>query len=227
MAKKLGLYNSAVQWIMERVNPYLDKVTSDFVDRSVEEHARNPAKSQQDNDRAERILSFEIKRRQGPGTTQDVVEALLAAAVKIFYSIPVAIAGELLKKKPGETVNPTKLFTRATAFTIAANGLFDMWRTVPRFIAGLQGSEYAGLKRIESIEKTGVDPFSQQQKREITKLGDITLEKEFSQVAETSLQAPDAMLASELEQIRKKYNLSPTSLMDRSLVKNEVKAGIS
>jgi hypothetical protein len=63
MSEKLdtGIYEKTVGSITDAVKPYLHQKTKDFVDKSVEQHAK-------DNPRLAKMIEFEVKRRGDGGS---------------------------------------------------------------------------------------------------------------------------------------------------------------
>ena len=54
------------------------------------------------------------------------------------------------------------MIERVAALGLALNNSIELFRLLPRYKAGLQGSLEMAKDRWDSIEKTGIDPFSQQ-----------------------------------------------------------------
>ncbi len=185
--EKTGLYERAVQTITEHVKPYLHEVTGKFVNKSIQTYAK-------DNPRYARMIEFEIRRRgDGAGLTQDVAEPLIWIGVKSAAALAIQVAAESIKDKK------VKWIGRISAFGILANQGIELFRVLPRYKAGLQGSLEMAKDRWRSIEETGVDPFSSQT-RQINKSPKITqtleneVEKPFSQTVKSRAITPDAVM---------------------------------
>ena len=155
-SSKAGLYERTLRKITEWVKPHLHQKTKEFVKRAVEENAP-------DNPHFARMIEFEVRRRgDGAGMTQDVAEPLLWTGIKTAAAVSIAVLGETINH------GKFKLIGRASALGILLNNAVELFRLVPRYTAGLQGSLEMAKDRWHSIETTGVDPFNQQS-REINK----------------------------------------------------------
>jgi|GEM_PF-3654116 len=142
-----GLYERTVGRITDAVKPYLHQKTKDFVEKSVEKHAA-------DNPRLARMIEFEVKRRgDGAGLTQDVSEPILWIGIKTIAALAIGVLGESINNRG------FKLIGRVTALTTMLNNGVEIFRVVPRYVAGLQGSLEMAKDRWRAIEETGVDPF--------------------------------------------------------------------
>ena len=73
--------------------------------------------------------------------------------LKTISALAVAAISESLKD------NKIKMVGKVTALAIILNNIVDLFRTVPRYIAGLQGSLEMAKERQRSIKETGIDPF--------------------------------------------------------------------
>jgi hypothetical protein len=145
-----GPYERLVQSITEFVKPHLHKVTHDFVEKSIDTYAP-------DNPRFAKIIAFEVRRRgDGAGLTQDVSEPLLWAGIKTGAALTIAWLTHRLQNKQ------FRLIGDVTALSIMLNNSVELFRLVPRYKAGLQGSLEMAKDRWDSIEATGVDPFRSQ-----------------------------------------------------------------
>ncbi len=154
--EKAGLYERAVQWITERVKPYLHSVTEHFVKKSVNVYAK-------DNDHFARMIEFEVRRRgDGAGLTQDVAEPMVWVGIKTAIALPIAVLSHSLEK------GKFKLIGYGAALGLILNNTVELLRVLPRYKAGLQGSLEMAKDRWKSLEETGVDPFNSQT-REINK----------------------------------------------------------
>lgn len=144
---KTGWYEATVGKITNTLKPYLHQKTQDFVDKSVEANAK-------DNPKLARMIEFEVKRRgDGAGLTQDVAEPVLWVGVKTALALAIAVLTESLKD------GKLKMVGRITVLGTVLNNAVELFRTVPRYVAGLQGSLEMAKDRWHSIEETGVDPF--------------------------------------------------------------------
>jgi hypothetical protein len=144
---KTGFYGQAVQRIMLWLEPYLHRRTDRFIKDAIETHAK-------DDQRFASIIKFEVKRRgHGAGMTQDVAEPLFWTAVKTVSALGVAAVTESLKDKQ------IKMAGRFTILGILLNNMVDLFRLIPRFDAGLQGSLEMAKERQRAILETGEDPF--------------------------------------------------------------------
>ena len=76
--------------------------------------------------------------------------------MKTTAALGIAALGESLKDKR------FKVVSYATALGIVLNNAVELFRLVPRYKAGLQGSLEMAKDRWKSIEETGIDPFNQQ-----------------------------------------------------------------
>lgn len=142
-----GWYEATVGKITSFVKPYLHQKTDNFVKKSIDEKAS-------DNLRLAKMIEFEVKRRgDGAGLTQDVAEPLLWIGIKTLAAVATAVVTDSLKE------GKFKLVGRITALGILLNNGVELFRLVPRYVAGLQGSLQMALDRWKSIEDTGVDPF--------------------------------------------------------------------
>jgi len=149
-SKHIGLYERTVQKITEWVKPSLHDITQKFVDKSVNKYAK-------DNPKFARIIEFEVRRRgDGAGLTQDVAEPLLWTGIKTASAIAIATFTHRLKNKE------FKLVGDVTVIGLILNNAVELFRLVPRYKAGLQGSLEMAKDRWQSIEQTGIDPFSSQ-----------------------------------------------------------------
>lgn len=158
--KKAGLYERCVHKITEWTKPNLHRITEEFVDKSVETYAK-------DKPRLARMIEFEVRRRgDGAGLTQDVAEPLLWTSVKTVAAIGVAIVSESIKST---RLRSLRWIGEAAALGIILNNAVDLFRLIPRYRAGLQGSLEMAKDRWRSLEETGVDPFDNRQGREIHK----------------------------------------------------------
>jgi len=169
--EKAGLYERSVQSITEWAKPYLHQVSQRFVEKSVDEYAR-------DNPRFARMIEFEVRRRgDGAGLTQDVAEPLVWIGIKTVAAVAIAALTHSLEKQK------FKMIGYGSALGLVLNNAVELFRLVPRYKAGLQGSLEMAKDRELAVEKTGIDPFNNQQRpREINK-GD-TLEPQFTQVVQ-------------------------------------------
>ncbi len=144
---KTGLYERTVGSITEWVKPYLHKKTEAFIEKSIDKYAG-------DDPRFARMIEFEVKRRgDGAGLTQDVAEPLLWVGVKTAAALVIAAISESLHN------NRIKLVGRISALGIVLNNAVELFRLVPRYVAGLQGSLEMAKDRQKSIDETGIDPF--------------------------------------------------------------------
>jgi hypothetical protein len=149
-SKHTGLYERTVQKITEWVKPSLHDVTQKFVDKSVDKYAK-------DNSKFARIIEFEVRRRgDGAGLTQDVAEPLLWTGIKTASAIAIAAFTHRLKNKE------FKLVGDVTVIGLLLNNAVELFRLVPRYKAGLQGSLEMAKDRWQSIGQSGIDPFSSQ-----------------------------------------------------------------
>ncbi len=157
---RTGFYERAVQKITEWVQPYLHRITEQFVAKSVDKYAKNDPKFA-------RMIEFEVRRRgDGAGLTQDVSEPLLWVGIKTLVALAIAIPIEYMKNKKWVIAE------RVAAAGIVLNNGVELFRLVPRYKAGLQGSLQMARERQRAIEETGLDPFNNQQSpREINKPG--------------------------------------------------------
>ena len=147
---KTGLYERAVGSITEFVKPHLHKVSHEFIEKAIDENAKGKP-------RYAKIISFEVRRRgDGAGLTQDVAEPLLWTGIKTASALAIAAFTHRLQNKT------FKLVGDATALGIMLNNVVEVFRLIPRYKAGLQGSLEMAKDRWESIEKQGIDPFSSQ-----------------------------------------------------------------
>ena len=147
---KTGLYERSVRSITEFVKPHLHNVSHDFIEKAIDENAK-------DKPRYAKIIAFEVRRRgDGAGLTQDVAEPLLWTGIKTASALGIAAFTHRLQNKQ------FRLIGDATALGIMLNNVVELFRLVPRYKAGLQGSLEMAKDRWESIEKTGVDPFRSQ-----------------------------------------------------------------
>jgi hypothetical protein len=145
--QETGWYERTVGKITNAVKPYLHEKTTAFVEKSVDKYAK-------DNPRLAKMIEFEVKRRgDGAGLTQDVAEPLLWAGIKTVAALAISALTETLNK------GKFKLVGRVAALGIVLNNAVELFRLVPRYIAGLQGSLEMAKDRWRSIEQTGVDPF--------------------------------------------------------------------
>src|SRR5271168_3958121 len=123
-----GLYERAVGWVTERTKPYLHEVTGKFVKKSVDTYAK-------DNPQYARMIEFEVRRRgDGAGLTQDVAEPMLWVGVKTAAALAIAAVTETIKNSKARMVG------FGAALGIIANNAVELFRLVPRYKAGLQGS---------------------------------------------------------------------------------------
>jgi hypothetical protein len=180
-----GLYERAVDKITQWVKPYLHRVTQDFVSKSVDKYAK-------DNPRFARMIEFEVRRRgDGAGLTQDVAEPLLWAGIKTLAALAIVIPVEFIKNRK------LVIIERVAATSILLNNAVELFRLVPRYKAGLQGSLEMAKERQEAIDAGLGDPFNNQQSpREINKAG-----KPESKFAQT---------------VQKQSPVIPTSLMEQA-----------
>lgn len=173
-----GWYERTVDKITAATKPYLHAKSQKFIESAIEQHAP-------DNPRLARMIEFEVKRRgDGAGLTQDVSEPLLWIGVKTAAALGVAVLTETLNK------GKFKIIGYASALGIMLNNGVELFRLVPRYVAGLQGSLQMAMDRWKAIEETGVDPFIQggsSGKREITKPIDVIHQLE----SHTSVTTPD------------------------------------
>jgi len=172
---KPSLYERMVGTIVKWVKPHLHRVSERFIERSVDEYAK-------DKPRFARMIEFEVRRRgDGAGLTQDVAEPLLWTGIKTVAAIAIASLTEFMKDPK------IKVVGLATAAGIVLNNVVDLFRLVPRYTAGLQGSLEMAKDRWRSIEETGIDPFGEQ--RQINKggLSEAALARKRAPVLPTSL----------------------------------------
>ena len=183
---KTGPYESAVQFVTEKVKPHLRHSTDKFVRKSIESYAK-------DNPRFAKMIEFEVVRRgNGAGLTQDVAEPLIWIGVKSAAALAIQIVAESFKN------NKIKLIGRVSAFTVLANQAVDLFRLMPRYKAGLQGSLEMAKERWWATQATGVDPFSNQT-AQLAALPESlptedTAKKAFMQRVEKSSLAPSDIL---------------------------------
>lgn len=143
-------YERSVQAITEFVKPHLHHVSQRFVQRAIDEHAK-------DNPKFARIIEFEVRRRgDGAGLTQDVAEPLLWTGVKTAAALTIAVLTRSIEN------GKFKLIGYGAALGVVLNNAVELLRLVPRYKAGLQGSLEMAKDRWRSIEETGVDPFDAQ-----------------------------------------------------------------
>lgn len=155
---KEGLYEKAVRKTTEWIKPNLHKITEDFVEKSVETHAK-------DKPRFARMIEFEVRRRgDGAGLTQDVAEPLLWAGIKTTAALVIHFFTHRLKN------STYRIAGDVAALGLLLNNGVELLRLIPRYKAGLQGSLEMAKDRWEEMEKTGVDPFDNRAGREIHKL---------------------------------------------------------
>ena len=144
------LYERAVGSITEFLKPHLHNISHKFIQQAIDDNAK-------DNDRYAKIITFEVRRRgDGAGLTQDVAEPLLWTGIKTAAALSIAAITHRMQNKK------FRLIGDATALGIMLNNVVEVFRLVPRYKAGLQGSLEMAKDRWESIERTGIDPFSSQ-----------------------------------------------------------------
>lgn len=207
---RTGLYERTVKWITERLKPSLNKRTHQFVNKSIEQYSEG-------NPRYAKMIEFEIRRRgDGAGLTQDVAEPIVWTGIKTMAALSLAAVGEYFKsrkndpKKWGAAVRNVGI---AGAVLVAANQTIELFRLIPRYTAGLQGSLEMALDRIRSLKETGVDPFNQQQStREINTAPDVP------QVTVPE-EEPKTNFA---YSVQKSQPIAPTSLMEQATRPPEV-----
>jgi hypothetical protein len=150
------------------------------------------------NPRYARMISFEVRRRgDGPGITQDVAEPLVWIGIKTAAAGVIAIITESIKKSREHGRSMIQMVGLSTAIGILLNNLVELFRLLPRYTAGLQGSLEMAKDRWESLEQNGVDPFNQQT-REINPSTKSNANLSFAQPVE------------------KKPAIAPTSLMEQA-----------
>lgn len=148
-----GLYERAVGWVTDRTKPYLHGITERFVKRSIDTYAK-------DNPTYARMIEFEIRRRgDGSGLTQDVAEPVVWIGIKSALAIGIEVA-----MRPFKDVGPRqwKWIGHGAALGIALQQGVELFRVLPRYKAGLQGSLEMAKDRWKSLDETGVDPFNNQ-----------------------------------------------------------------
>ncbi|MEI7670180.1 MAG: hypothetical protein WCJ33_08870 [Pseudomonadota bacterium] len=202
MSMKLGIYETCVKWVTAKVKPHLHKITDDFASQAVEDYKKNPENSNEDIKVFSEISKFEIQRRgYGPGITQDVAEPIVATVVNIGYAAIILTITESLKNKT------LKMIGGIATFGLVANQLFNLFRTIPRYIAGLQGSLEMAFDRCNSIKYKGFDPLAKQSERKIEE----NPEKEDISPNES---ANSSNISNKTAQFKRPE--APTSLMDRA-----------
>lgn len=189
---RTGLYERAVNWVTTLVKPHLHGTSERFVNKAVDKYAK-------DKPHFARMIEFEVRRRgDGAGLTQDVAEPLVWIGVKTAL----AIAVEVIMKpfKSGKDLK-WKWIGHAAALGIMLQQAVELFRLLPRYKAGLQGSLEMAKDRWRSIEETGIDPFNNQQSpREINKgevISDhlkITPSTSFTQTVPSKIITPGAIL---------------------------------
>lgn len=151
--KHAGWYERSVAWVTDAVKPYLHRVTEKFVKKSVKELAP-------DNEHYARIIEFEIRRRgDGAGLTQDVAEPTIWIGVKSALAVGIEV---LMKPFKSLEAREWKWIGHGAALSIILQQAVELFRIIPRYRAGLQGSLEMAKDRWKSIEETGVDPFDSQ-----------------------------------------------------------------
>jgi len=151
--EKTGPYERAVQWITERVKPYLHGVTERFVKKSVDKYAKG-------NEHYARMIEFEVRRRgDGAGLTQDVAEPLVWIGAKSALAMGIEV---VMRPFRNNEKFQWKWIGHAAAFSIIAQQAVELFRVLPRYKAGLQGSLEMAKDRWHSLEETGIDPFNSQ-----------------------------------------------------------------
>lgn len=189
---RTGLYERAVNWVTALVKPYLHRTSERFVNKAVDKYAK-------EKPHFARMIEFEVRRRgDGAGLTQDVAEPLVWIGVKTAL----AIAVEVIMKpfKSGKDLK-WKWIGHAAALGIMLQQAVELFRLLPRYKAGLQGSLEMAKDRWRSIEETGIDPFNNQQspreinKREVvTETSSITPSANFAKTVPSKVITPTAIL---------------------------------
>ncbi len=183
-----GLYERAVQWVTEHVKPHLHKITQQFVNKSVDKYAK-------DNPQYARMIEFEVKRRgNGAGLTQDVAEPVIWIGIKSATAVAIdALSKQIAKHvRNDKTATGVKWGGSIAALTIIAQQAVELFRVIPRYKAGLQGSLEMAKDRWHSIEETGIDPFSSQTREYNTQVQEKG--SNFAQNIQSRSIAPDAII---------------------------------
>ena len=157
-------YEKAVDKVTDWSMPYLHKITDDFVDRAVKRH---PAQSPEDKAALKKLIKGEVERRgYGQGMSQDFAEPFVAVGALTLGGAVVKTLETVLKDKSSQKgffANNFDTFKKIGWVgwgIMLANQLLQTLRSVPRFVAGLQGAERMAIKRFEDKkEAENLKPF--------------------------------------------------------------------
>jgi len=202
-------YEKAVDKVTDWSMPYLHKITDDFVDRAVKRH---PAQSPEDQAALRKLIKGEVERRgYGQGMSQDFAEPFVAVGALTLGGAIVKTLETVLKDKSNQKGFFAKNFDTFKKIgwvgwgIMLANQLLQTLRSVPRFVAGLQGAERMAIKRFEDKkEAENLKPF-------------LPGEKASTPPAEVQEVSANEKKFSDNKDLQKTHPNAATPIMDRTI----------
>jgi|GEM_PF-1038739 len=136
-------YKKLVDVVTDWSMPYLHKVTDKFIADSIEKNAK-------DNPQKQELIISEVKRRgYGQGMSQDFVEPLIGSVALTVGGIAVKVGFDSLDASLKNKKFDFKGMGWIAMTAAFANQFLQVLRSIPRYVAGLQGAEKMALERYE------------------------------------------------------------------------------